>query len=134
MPNRLHLVVAGAEGNPTRCTRKDLSCSPMIPESPVPARVGPWTGSFPRAVPDRKRLELTSNEAVKQAVLAGLGWSIMPVMRHPAGTGAGRAADRSHEGLAHPHELAPHPPCRQNPCHPPPVPFSRISPRRRTGW
>lgn len=28
----------------------------------------------------RKRIELTSNEAVKQAVLAGLGYSIMPVI------------------------------------------------------
>lgn len=27
-----------------------------------------------------KKLELTSNEAVKQAVIAGLGWSIMPII------------------------------------------------------
>ena len=29
---------------------------------------------------DRKKLELTSNEAVKQAVIAGLGYSIMPLI------------------------------------------------------
>lgn len=29
---------------------------------------------------ERKRLELTSNEAVKQAVIAGLGTSIMPLI------------------------------------------------------
>ena len=27
-----------------------------------------------------KKMELTSNEAVKQAVIAGLGWSIMPII------------------------------------------------------
>jgi len=31
-------------------------------------------------VPAKKKLELTSNEAVKQAVLAGLGYSVMPVI------------------------------------------------------
>lgn len=31
-------------------------------------------------LPVRKKLELTSNEAVKQAVLAGLGYSIMPLI------------------------------------------------------
>jgi DNA-binding transcriptional LysR family regulator len=28
----------------------------------------------------KKKIELTSNEAVKQAVIAGLGWSIMPII------------------------------------------------------
>lgn len=32
------------------------------------------------ALPVRKKLELTSNEAVKQAVIAGLGYSIMPLI------------------------------------------------------
>lgn len=31
-------------------------------------------------IPARKKLELTSNEAVKQAVLAGLGYSVMPLI------------------------------------------------------
>ena len=31
-------------------------------------------------LPSRKKLELTSNEAVKQAILAGLGCSIMPLI------------------------------------------------------
>lgn len=31
-------------------------------------------------VPAKKKLELTSNEAVKQAVLAGLGYSVMPLI------------------------------------------------------
>ncbi|WP_020531787.1 LysR family transcriptional regulator [Flexithrix dorotheae] len=31
-------------------------------------------------IPNRKKLELTSNEAVKQAVIAGLGYSIMPMI------------------------------------------------------
>jgi len=33
-----------------------------------------------RKMPVHKRIELTSNEAVKQAVIAGLGYSIMPVI------------------------------------------------------
>ncbi len=32
------------------------------------------------SVPVRKKMELTSNEAVKQAVIAGLGYSIMPLI------------------------------------------------------
>jgi DNA-binding transcriptional LysR family regulator len=31
-------------------------------------------------LPVRKKMELTSNEAVKQAVIAGLGYSIMPII------------------------------------------------------
>ena len=31
-------------------------------------------------IPVRKKMELTSNEAVKQAVIAGLGYSIMPLI------------------------------------------------------
>ena len=31
-------------------------------------------------LPVRKKMELTSNEAVKQAVIAGLGYSIMPLI------------------------------------------------------
>jgi LysR family transcriptional regulator, low CO2-responsive transcriptional regulator len=31
-------------------------------------------------IPVRKKMELTSNEAVKQAVIAGLGYSIMPII------------------------------------------------------
>jgi DNA-binding transcriptional LysR family regulator len=31
-------------------------------------------------IPVRKKMELTSNEAVKQAVMAGLGYSVMPVI------------------------------------------------------
>ena len=82
MPNRLHLVVGRRlKGIPTRCTRKDLSRSPMILREPGSGTR--WTmDRFLSAggAPIRKRLELTSNEAVKQAVLAGLGWSIMPVI------------------------------------------------------
>jgi DNA-binding transcriptional LysR family regulator len=33
-----------------------------------------------RKIQTRKKMELTSNEAVKQAVLAGLGYSIMPLI------------------------------------------------------
>lgn len=40
-------------------------------------------------IPARKKLELTSNEAVKQAVLAGLGYSVMPLigMKHELQSG-----------------------------------------------
>ncbi len=31
-------------------------------------------------IPALKKMELTSNEAVKQAVMAGLGYSIMPLI------------------------------------------------------
>ncbi len=41
-------------------------------------------------LPVRKKMELTSNEAVKQAVLAGLGYSIMPLIGIRNELGAGR--------------------------------------------
>jgi len=33
-----------------------------------------------RGLPNNKKLELTSNEAIKQAIIAGLGYSIMPLI------------------------------------------------------
>jgi len=33
-----------------------------------------------KRISSKKRLELTSNEAVKQAILAGLGYSLMPLI------------------------------------------------------
>ena len=48
---------------------------------------------------ERKQMELTSNEAVKQAVLAGLGDSIMPLIGLHNELEAGQLFIQSHRGL-----------------------------------
>ncbi len=95
MPNQLHVVV-GSQLQPQD------SINPAIPSASY-ASVSPSeeilqtlpliyreAGSGTRYVmekfikenslPIRKKMELTSNEAVKQAVIAGLGYSIMPLV------------------------------------------------------
>lgn len=82
MPNKLYLI-ASSDFSATnkKTTEKMLEQLPLIYREP---------GSGTRLVMERflqkvdlsvrKKMELTSNEAVKQAVLAGLGLSIMPLI------------------------------------------------------
>lgn len=82
MPNKLYLVGnASAEFDQAKNTKKLFQNIPLIFRE---------TGSGTRQTMSRfienneitvqKKLELTSNEAVKQAILAGLGCSIMPLI------------------------------------------------------
>ncbi|GAB3895317.1 LysR family transcriptional regulator PycR [Larkinella knui] len=82
MPNKLYLVGNGMSETGQQGTDPDL-----LKKLPLIYRE---SGSGTRSTMERfiadhqlevlKRLELTSNEAVKQAVLAGLGYSIMPLI------------------------------------------------------
>ncbi len=80
LPNRLFLM-GGADSEP------GLSMEQIIQTKPIIYRE---KGSGTRQLMEeflsqkndsiRKKLELTSNEAVKQAIIAGLGYSIMPLI------------------------------------------------------
>ncbi|WP_282048485.1 LysR family transcriptional regulator [Maribacter aquivivus] len=82
MQNKLYLI-AGKKG----LSNKGLSRKKIFEQSPLIYREA---GSATRAAMEnfiiknkfevRKKIELTSNEAVKQAVIAGLGFSIMPII------------------------------------------------------
>lgn len=81
MENKLYLVGKKASDTPAQLMIKSLEKLPLIYRE---------QGSATRQVMEKflsgnnihalKKLELTSNEAVKQAVIAGLGFSIMPVI------------------------------------------------------
>ncbi|MDI9882356.1 LysR family transcriptional regulator [Flectobacillus longus] len=82
MPNKLFLV-----GNTSQIHEKKLYDTSLLASLPLIYRE---RGSGTRHVmekfvqenmlPIHKKMELTSNEAVKQAVLAGLGYSVMPLI------------------------------------------------------
>lgn len=82
MENKLFLV-----GNKDQKFKRQLYDNSILEEVPLIYREA---GSGTRHVmegfikqnnlPVRKKMELTSNEAVKQAVIAGLGYSIMPLI------------------------------------------------------
>ena len=82
MQNKLYLV-----GNNARKFKKKMYDKSIFEELPLIYRE---IGSGTRYVmekfiernnlPVKKKMELTSNEAVKQAVIAGLGYSIMPLI------------------------------------------------------
>jgi DNA-binding transcriptional LysR family regulator len=82
MPNKLYVV-----GNMERKFKKGVYDKQIFDELPIIFRE---EGSGTRVVmekfitknklPIHKKMELTSNEAVKQAVIAGLGYSIMPLI------------------------------------------------------
>ncbi|MGV3599034.1 MAG: LysR family transcriptional regulator [Bacteroidota bacterium] len=81
MDNNLYLVGKNNPESPAKVTLKSLEKLPLIYRE---------EGSATRQMMERfladhnvlvqKKLELTSNEAVKQAVIAGLGYSIMPLI------------------------------------------------------
>jgi LysR family transcriptional regulator, low CO2-responsive transcriptional regulator len=82
MPNKLYVI-----GNSDKKFKKGVYDKTIFEELPIIFRE---EGSGTRVVMERfisknklpihKKMELTSNEAVKQAVLAGLGYSIMPLI------------------------------------------------------
>jgi DNA-binding transcriptional LysR family regulator len=82
MPNKLYVV-----GNIERKFKKGVYDKNIFEELPIIFRE---EGSGTRVVmekfiaknrlPIHKKMELTSNEAVKQSVIAGLGYSIMPLI------------------------------------------------------
>ncbi len=82
MPNKLYLV--GKSLPATNAGRNDPKLLESLPL--IFREAGSGTRSMmEKFIADhqlvvRKRLELTSNEAVKQALLAGLGYSIMPLI------------------------------------------------------
>ncbi|MEH6770336.1 LysR substrate-binding domain-containing protein [Maribacter arcticus] len=82
MPNKLSLI-AGKRGlNKARLTKKNIfEQSPLIyREMGSATRVAMEQFIIKNKFDVRKKIELTSNEAVKQAVIAGLGVSIMPII------------------------------------------------------
>ncbi|MFY7827110.1 MAG: LysR family transcriptional regulator [Flectobacillus sp.] len=82
MPNKLFLV-----GNSLQSFQKKLYDTSVLETIPLIYRE-PGSGTrhvmekFVQAnmLPIHRKMELTSNEAVKQAVLAGLGYSVMPLI------------------------------------------------------
>lgn len=82
LPNKLYLV-----GNRERVFNKTRNSNDLFKELPLIYREqGSGTGQTMQNfiqknnISVQKKMELTSNEAVKQAVLAGLGYSIMPLI------------------------------------------------------
>lgn len=82
MPNKLYLVGSGSSGISSQDNDPSLLKSlPLIyrePGSGTRQMMEKFIAEHQLVV--RKRLELTSNEAVKQALIAGLGYSIMPLI------------------------------------------------------
>jgi DNA-binding transcriptional LysR family regulator len=82
LENKLYLV-----GSRNRGAKKHLSLSKMLEKKPLIYREeGSATRSAmesfikKKKISTYKKMELTSNEALKQAILAGLGYSIMPLI------------------------------------------------------
>lgn len=82
MPNKLYVI-----GNMERKFKKGIYDKKIFEDLPIIFREqGSGTGVVmekfiaKNKLPIRKKMELTSNEAVKQAVIAGLGYSIMPII------------------------------------------------------
>lgn len=82
MQNKLYLIGKGHKPLPTRkINKKGFSMLPLIYRE---------NGSATRQImekyidkyklPVKKKMELTSNEAVKQALIAGFGYSVMPLI------------------------------------------------------
>lgn len=82
MPNKLYFV-----GNQSLKMDKNFKLDNLLEESPLLFREN---GSGTRQAMEKfiqqknitipKKIELTSNEAIKQAILAGLGYSVMPLI------------------------------------------------------
>ena len=82
MSNKLFLV-GGSEHKLTGkdITKKAFDDLPMLyREYGSATRKAMESYIAKRGLPNNKKLELTSNEAIKQAIIAGLGYSIMPLI------------------------------------------------------
>jgi DNA-binding transcriptional LysR family regulator len=82
MQNKLFLI-GGKKYNLTKnkITKKQISNLPMLYReygSATRQAMESYISSL--GIPNVKRLELTSNEALKQAIIAGLGYSVMPLI------------------------------------------------------
>jgi DNA-binding transcriptional LysR family regulator len=80
IPNQLYLIGSKASGFELSDI-KNLSDLPLILREPGSAtRRAMENFISSKKINSSKKIELTSNEAVKQAVIAGLGFSIMPLI------------------------------------------------------
>ena len=80
LENMIYLVGAHPEELQGRAKRASLSERPLIfREGGSATRSAMEKFIREKSLSNTKKIELTSNEAVKQAVLAGLGYSIMPL-------------------------------------------------------
>jgi DNA-binding transcriptional LysR family regulator len=82
LQNKLYLV-----GSPNKKFKKGMSVLEIFKDLPLIFREkGSGTRQTMESffhncnIPVKKKMELTSNEAVKQAIIAGLGYSIMPLI------------------------------------------------------
>jgi DNA-binding transcriptional LysR family regulator len=82
MPNSLYLVGAGNHSiQPESLNKQALEKLPLIyREEGSATRVAMEKFIEKNRITVKKKIQLTSNEAVKQAVIAGIGFSIMPVI------------------------------------------------------
>lgn len=80
VPNQLYLIGATKSGKRIKSIQQ-LKDMPLIYREPGSAtRKAMEDFLETQTVTGKKKIELTSNEAVKQAVIAGLGYSIMPLI------------------------------------------------------
>lgn len=82
MTNSLYLVGAGHQSQPVESiTKQTLEKLPLIyREEGSATRMAMEKFIEKNRISPKKKIQLTSNEAVKQAVIAGIGFSIMPVI------------------------------------------------------
>jgi DNA-binding transcriptional LysR family regulator len=82
MTNSLYLVGAGNQSQPVEAiTKQTLEKLPLIyREEGSATRMAMEKFIEKNRISPKKKIQLTSNEAVKQAVIAGIGFSIMPVI------------------------------------------------------
>jgi DNA-binding transcriptional LysR family regulator len=81
LPNKLFLVGNSSYVPSTKLTKEAISQLPMIYRENGSATRLIMESFFSKVnIKANKQIELTSNEAVKQAVIAGLGYSIMPLI------------------------------------------------------
>ncbi|MES2266775.1 MAG: LysR substrate-binding domain-containing protein [Bacteroidota bacterium] len=82
LENKLYLI--GDAKNNLKVARKNIELLQQLPmiyrEEGSATRLVMETFLEKKKIQLKKRLELTSNEAVKQAVIAGLGYSVMPLI------------------------------------------------------
>ena len=81
MQNRLYLTGSGKYDFKDKSSRKLFEDYPLIyREEGSATRNAMEKFIIKNKVPSKNKMTLTSNEALKQAVIAGLGLSIMPII------------------------------------------------------
>ncbi|MFN2261266.1 MAG: LysR substrate-binding domain-containing protein [Psychroflexus sp.] len=80
LPNQLFLIGSKNSGIELKSIKK-LNDLPLIYREPGSATRRAMEGFIAsKQITNHKKIELTSNEAVKQAVISGLGFSVMPLI------------------------------------------------------